>query len=225
MPVIAPPPDTFVGNPEDYYQQLGMQIAIATSGVGGAFLDISMTGAASASPPPDPTLFAMTGGFLRFYPPGTSIPSPDAFIEPQQGVLVLTTWLGDVEAQAKAFPATTPPIGRVYYVGVDAVATGGILRVETAKMSEKALRASWKSATGSAPPAATTLTDLIDAHNARVMGATGSLFVEGGTPIGAVAFDASLNAYRLTLRMTSNDASSGYVSPAPVFMGAPYYEL
>jgi hypothetical protein len=229
MPVIAPPPENFSGSAEDYYEQLPTQLAMAVSGPDGAFADFTLTGAPNAGQPPDPTLFAVTGGFVRHYPPGTSIPSPDNFIEPQQGVLMLSTWLGDIEAQTRVFPPDTPPIARVCYVGVDPVATALILRAEIDLMHDPELRASWKTGqgNGSAPPAGTLHPALVDAHKLRVMAGDASVFVTAGTAIGKAIQDqaAAVETYRFTLRMVSAGSPAAYVSPLPTFIGAPYYDL
>lgn len=227
MPVIAPPPDSFTGPPEDYYQQLEAALTLTASGANDEFLTIALTSAPNSTVPPDPALFAMTGGFVRHYPPGTIIPSPDSFSDPSAGTLVLTTWLGDIEAQARAFPPGTPPISRIYYIGVDSAATAILLRVQTATMSEAALRASWKSEQGSAAPANAPVGDLVDAHNQRVMGGTGSVFVEGGTPIGQMTKEltAAVDTYRTILRITDNGTPPAYAALPPTLIGAPYYEL
>ncbi len=229
MPVIAPPPANYQGALLDYYQQLEIDLGLAMSGPNNEFVDITLAKAANAtnSIPVDATLFAMTGGFVRHYPNGTVVPSPDSFTSPPEGVLVLTVWLEDIATQQRAFPADTPAMGYIYYVGVDQTQTSAILRTETAKMSDAALRASWKDQQGAAPAAGTTLDDLIDQHNARVMMGLGAVFVDGGTPIGKAAQDptTSVETYRFTLRMTGGGNPVTYVSPVPIFTGAPYYDL
>lgn len=225
MPIVPRAPDGTSSATQAFYQQLQVTIGLALSGPGGAFLDIMLAQAANASSSPNPTLFAMAGGFVRFYPAGAGVPSPDGFSDPAQGVLMLTPWLGDVEAQKRAFPPDTPRPGAIYYVGVDEAATKLILRDETARMSEAALRASWTEVKGAAPPPGTSPSDLIDAHNDRVMAGTGSVFVDGGTPIGKAVQDvsAAVETYRFTLRMTNLGPPIVYVSPLPAIRGAPYH--
>lgn len=227
MPIVPRAPDSASSSPQAFYQQLQVDLALAVSGPGGVFLDITLAKGANASSSPDSTLFAMTGGFVAFYPAGSTVPSPDSFSDPVRGVLVLTPWLGDVEAQKRTFPPDTPRPGRIYYVGVDEAATKPILRDETARMSDAALRASWTEAKGSAPPPGTASAALIDAHNDRVMAGTGSVFVDGRTPIGKAVQDnmAAVETYRLTLRMTNLGPPVSYVSPLPAIRGAPYYAL
>lgn len=225
LPIIAPPLATDPAAALAFYQQLQIQISLAASGPNGEFIDISLAKAGVS--PLDATLFAMTGGFVRFYAAGATIPSPDNFVDAARDILMLTTWLGDVEAQQRRFPPDTPPIGHVYYVGVDQPQTALILRAETAKMSEAALRASWKAAQSSAAPPSTTIDALVDAHNLRVMGGTGSVFVTPGTAIGraAEAVGTTVETYTFTLRTTTCGPPVSYVSPLPVFKGAPYYDL
>ncbi len=227
MPIIAPPPAGYPGSAEDYYQQLQVEVAVTLSGPNGEFADLALTRTPTGALAPDPSLFAVMGGFVRCYPAGTAIPSPDLFVEPARDSLVLTVWIDDIEAQRRAFQADTPPISRVYYVGIDAVETATLLRIETSRMSEAALRASWKSAQQTSPPPGTTTADLIDAHNLRVMNGTGALFVDGGTCIGKMTKDltAALETFRITMRMTDDGTPPVYVPPLPTFLAAPYYVL
>jgi len=223
MPIIAPPPLGFTGTPDDYYLQLQIALTLVVSGPNGEFVDIGLTRATGGSVALDPTLFAMTGGFVRHYPPGMPIPSPDGFVDAQNGVLVLATWIGDVEAQRRNFPPDTPATSRIYYVGVDLLATETMLRAEIALMHDAALRASWRDTQNTPPPA--THDALVDAHKLRVMAGAASVFVDGGTAIGKAAQDgtASAETYRFTLRMTAGGSPPAYVSPLPNFGGAPYY--
>lgn len=229
MPIIAPPPPAYQGAAVDYYQQLQIALGLAMSGPNGEFVDFTLTPAANAtsSTPLDATLFAMTGGFVRYYPLNMAVPSPDSFLAPANGVIAVTVWLDDVLAQKRAFPADTPAISRVYYVGVDLSQTTAILRSETAKMSDAALRASWKTQLNTAPPIGTTHDQLIDQHNSCVMNGSASVFVDAGTPIGKAAQDtaAAIETYKFTLRMTDSGPPMTYVSPLPTFIEAPYYEF
>jgi hypothetical protein len=227
MPIIAPPPTTFSGPPLSYYQQLQIDLQMIASGPNGEFAAFTLAPVAGASVAPDPTLFAMTGGFVGYYPPNTPIPSPDNYTDPQRGVLMLTTWLGDFEAQTRAFPPDVPATGRIYYVGVDPIETKLILRAEAEKMKEPALRASWKAQQGSAAASNTTPGALVDAHTLRVMTGQGSVFVEGGAAIGKAALDVSAAAqtYAFALRMTDCGNPMNYVSPVPLFSGIPYFVL
>jgi hypothetical protein len=226
MPVIAPRPDGFAGTPDDYYQQLQIDVALTASGPGGEFVDIALSAATGSTLGIDPTLFAMTGGFISCFPAGASIPSPDNLVDPNRDTLILTVWLGDIEAQQRKFPPGTSPLGRVYYAGIDPTGTAAILRTETAKMSDAALRASWK-AQQTTTVSGVDREALIDAHNSRVMSGTGSVFVNGGTPIGTIrpVAGASDPTYAFTLRATDAGPSPAYVSPLPVLIGAPYYGL
>lgn len=229
MPIVPPPPANYPGAPVDYYQQLQIELALAASGPNGEFLDVTMTRAPNSTntAPIDATFFAVTGGFVRYYPSGSTVPSPDNFLAPANGVIALTVWLGDVLAQQRAFPVDTPATGRIYYVGSDQSETSAFLRTETAKMSDAALRASWKDQQGSAPPAGTTSDDLIDQHHTRVMIGLGAVFVDAGTPIGKAVRDTAVTAetYKFTIRLTDNSAPMNYVSALPLFRGAPYYDL
>ena len=229
LPIVAPPPANYQGAPLAHYQLLQIQVAVATSGPNGEFVDITLAKAANAinSNPVDATLFAMTGGFVRYYPYDMAVPSPDNFTAPADGVLVLTVWIEDLTAQQHAFPPDTPAIGRIYYVGADLAQTTTILRGETARMSDAALLASWKAQLNAAPPAGTTHDQLIDKHNGFVMAGSASVFVDAGTPIGKAAQDntAAVETYKFTLRMTNGNLPIVYVSPLPTFKGAPYYDL
>ena len=229
MPMVAPPPADNQGTPLDYYQQLQIQIGLATSGPNNEFVDISLAKAANPtnSTPIDATLLAMTGGFVRYYSSGMSVPSPDNFTAPPEGVLMLKVWAADVCAQQVDFPPDTPALGRIYYVGADQTLTSTILRTETAKMSDAALRASWRDQQGTAASANTTRDQLIDQHNTRVMTGLADVFVEAGSAIGKAAQDgtATVETYKFTLRLMNCDAPIGYVSPLPIFAGAPYYDL
>lgn len=227
MPIIGPPPASFSGPPADHYLQLQIQLAVTLSGSNGEFVDFSLTHSAGGTVALDPTLFAMTGGFVRCYPPGTPIPSPDSFSDATRSVLVLTTWLGDIEAQQRGFPPDTPSIGRIYYIGIDAAATSAVLRAETDKMGDAALQASWKAEQSTSPAPGTTHNVLVDAHNQRVMAGTGAVFVDPGAAVGKAMRDAASSAetYRFALRMVSAGPPPAYVSPLPNFGGAPYYEL
>lgn len=226
MPVVSPPPANTAA-PLAYYQGLQIQVEVAASGPNGEFADITVAQAANAQNPPavNPTLFAMTGGFVRNYPKNSIVPSPDNLAAPVGGVILLKVWSGDVLAQQKVFPPDVPALGRVYYVGVDETQTNPMLRVEIAKMSIPALKASWKEQQGAPPSGATTNDDLIDQHLARVMLGHADVFVDGGTPISKAALDttAAVPTYKFTVRMTNCDAPISYVSPLPIFKGAPYY--
>ena len=226
FPVVAPPPPSFSGSPEDYYQQLPFALSTEVSGPNGEFVDITLARTGNTGPV-EATLYAMTGGFVRYYPEGMTVPSPDGFAAPAGGVLVLTTWAGDVEAQQRVFPPGTPSIGRIYYVGVDATQTALVLRTETARMSEAVLRVSWRAQQSTAPPPNTTLDALIDAHNERVMTGAGSVFVDGGSSIGKAAQDtsAAIDTFRFTLRMAASGPPPAYISPTPVILGAPFYDF
>lgn len=225
MPIIAPPPASFQGTVADYYQQLQVQLTVTIAGPNGEFLDIALAKAPNATTTPDGTLFAMTGGFVRYYPDGAAVPSPDNLTTAAGGALVLKSWADDVLAQRRAFPPGTPPISRVYYLGVDQTLTAALLRLQTARMSEAALRASWKDQIGSAPASGTTLDQLIDQHNTRVMGGLGDVFVEPATAIGTAAPGATAETFAFSLRMANCDSPAAYVSPMPTFRGAPYYDL
>jgi hypothetical protein len=229
MPIIAPPPSTYQGAALDYYQQLQLDLGLAMSGPNGEFVDFTLTKAANAtsSAPIDATLFAMTGGFVRYYPANLTVPSPDGFTAPADGVIELGVWLDDVLAQQRAFPPDTPSISRIYYVGVDLDQTTALLQNETAKMSDAALRASWKTQLNAPPPDGTTHDQLVDQHNGCVMAGLASVFVDAGTPIGKAAQDsaAPVETYLFTLRMTDSGPPMTYVSPLPSFIGAPYYDL
>jgi hypothetical protein len=227
MPVIAPPPAANTGTPLTYYQGLQLQVTVAVSGPNGEFADVTVLQAPNAQNPPavDPTFFAMTGGFVTCYPMNSAVPSPDNFAAPAGGVILLKVWSGDVLAQQKVFPPDVPALGRVYYVGFDATQTNPMLRIEVAKMSLPALKASWKDRQGTPPSASITLDDLIEHHLARVMLGSGDVFVDGGTPIGKAVLDstAAVPTYKFAMRMTNCDAPISYVSPLPILKGAPYY--
>ena len=226
MPVIAPPPDGFAGTPDDYYQQLQIDLTLAASGPSGEFVEIALAPVTGSSLAIDPTLFAMTGGFISCFPAGAVIPSPDNLVDPIRTTLVLTVWFGDIEAQQRRFPPGTPPLGRIYYVGIDPSGTAVLLRAETARMSDAALRASWK-AQQTASSSGIDRETLIDAHTARVMSGTGSVFVTGATRIGTIppVAGAAGPTYAFTLRTSDAGPSPVYVSPLPVLIGAPYYGL
>lgn len=229
MPIVAPPSVSDQGTPLAYYQQLQVQVEVTTSGPNGEFADVILAKAANAtnSTPVDATLFAMTGGFVRYYPSNMPVPSPDNFTAPADGVLVLTVWIEDVAVQQRALAPEIPAMGRIYYVGVDLTQTTTILRSETAKMSDAALRASWKAQLNAAPPSGTTHDQLIDKHNGFVMAGAASIFVDAGSPIGKAIQDnsAATETYKFTLRLTNSGSPIGYVSPLPVLRGAPYFEF
>jgi hypothetical protein len=229
MPIVAPPAGADQATALAYYQQLQIEIGLALSGPNGEFVDITLAKAANATNTNsvDATLFAITGGFARYYPGNMAVPSPDNFTAPADGVLVLTVWIEDIAAQQQAFPPDIPAIGRIYYVGVDLAETTTLLRGETARMSDAALRASWKAQLSASPPSGTTHDQLVDKHNGFVMAGAASVFVDAGTPIGKIAQDttAAVETFTFTLRMTSSDAPIAYVSPLPTFKGAPYYDL
>lgn len=229
MPVVAPPPASFTGAPLDYYQGLQIDVGVVISGPNNEYVDITLARAANSSltTPVDATLYAMTGGFVTFYPEGMQVPAPDSFEAPVNGVVVLTTWIDDVTTQQRVFPPDMPAIGRVYYVGVDLAQTALILKNETLKMSDAALRVSWKNQNGTAAPSGTTHDDLAEQHKTLVMTGLGSVFVDGGTAIGRAAQDtaAGTETYTFSLRMADSGPPMSYVSPIPVFRGVPYYEL
>lgn len=227
LPIVALPPDSFTGQPAAYYQQLQLMLDVAPSGPNDEFADIGLSPDPNGTATPDPTLFAMAGGFVRCFPAGATIPSPDGFSDPARDSLMLTVWIGDIEAQQRGFPPDTPPVARIYYVGIDAVATAATLRLQTALMSEAALRASWKAEQFTSAPSGTTPDQLIDAHNLRVMTGVGSVFVDPGTAIGKAAPDIGgpVGSFRFTLRVSAAGAPPTYVSPLPLFAGAPDFEL
>ena len=229
LPVIKAAP--VGGSPAAYYQQLQINVVVTSSGLGGEFADIAITRVANPQTPPaiDATLFAMMGGFVRYFPPGTIVPSPDNLVAPAGGVLVLQVWAADILAQERAFPPTIPSLGRVYYVGVERTATEQLLRIQVAKMSIAALIASWKDVQGAAPPQNISDDDLIDHHWARVIQAPSttthpSVFVDPGTPIGKAAQNGA-ESFQFSLRTTKCRAPISYVSPLKVFKGAPFLTL
>jgi hypothetical protein len=221
MPMIAPPTTPAdLAAPAAYYQGLPLQAAVAISGPNGEFADITVT--PNGPPTKYGTLFAMTGGFASFFPAGEAVPSPDNILAPVD-LLLLVVWPGDVLAQKKVFPPDVPALGHIYYLGADAVATKPLLRVQVDTMSTSALQASWKVHMG--PPAPTLRADLIDKHLDYVMQGRAGVFVDGGAPIGQAILDNTLAApaYKITIRMSNCDAPLSYVSPLPIFRGAPYF--
>lgn len=223
MPVIAPPTTAAdLAAPAAYYQALALQVAVAISGPNGEFADITMT--RNNPPAVDGTLFAMTGGFASFFPAGTPVPSPDNILAPVD-LLLLSVWADDVLAQKKSFPPDVPALGSIFYLGVDAVPTETLLSVQVDTMSTPALRASWKARMGTPALQGTSRADLIDKHLHYVMLGQASVFVDGGAKIGQAVLDNTLvpPACKITIRMTNCDAPISYVSPLPIFRGAPYY--
>lgn len=229
MPVVMPPPASFTGTAADYYAQAPMYVDLAASGSNGDSALITLTRAAGTGEPLEATLYAMTGGSVTFYPANATVPSPaGAFTAPAtSGVLALKVFPVDVVNQKLEFPSDTPAIGFVYYVGADPAKCHDALRIATTQMKDPELRISWLSGQGSLPDTSWTREDLIDQHVGRVMLGSADVFVTAGTPIGAAAAvpSASVETYQFTLSTINSDPPLHYISPVPLFRGAPFYDL
>ena len=227
MPVIAPPPQGFSGPFQQYYAALGLVVtATETGDVIRQGLEIKIAKAALTAAV-DGTLFAMTGGFVQYFPSGLILPTPDQQVSPAGGALELRVWIKDVDSQLKGFPAGVTPIASILYLGVQAPSVLAALQIEVAKMKEPPLRQSWKQANGgTAAPANMTVAALAADHLNRVMLGQAAVFVDGGTVLGqaALADDADPGqGVKFELQFLDAANPGAYISPAFAISGAPFY--
>ncbi|PYQ26990.1 MAG: hypothetical protein DMF56_21810 [Acidobacteria bacterium] len=137
---------------------------------------------------PFSTVFAMTGGFVSFYSDSTPFTLPGGQVLPASsssgdlGAIVLTIWGADFGQLNKGL---APELGRpvaILYRGLDKNAVSKALEGEVGKMPKRALVQSWKDGGGQGTePDQATLKQL---HLARILAGSGSVFVNGGTPLG-----------------------------------------
>lgn len=217
MPVIGPPPTTWVDTATAYYMSLGVALTVSPSGVDEG-LEVSV------SPDSSGVLFAMAGGFVRCLPAGRPLPGSTE-VAPAGGAILLDVWVADYLAQEQGFAAGVPPMKTVLYLGVQLAESETALRPQVNQMPRAVLAKSWADGNnGAAPPTGTTDDALAEAHLARVMDGSAAVFIDGGTAIGKAASAQSGSNTLGQFELRYLDGADGYVFPAPALAGAPTYD-
>lgn len=223
MPIVAPPQQQGV-TPRSHYQQIlsNTQISVnQSSGTPGLVIEVSDVQHAD--------LFAFSGGFMSFVPPGDPMPTAARDPAPGRGVVVLELHTPDFNLLRKKLrPQGIPAVTKILYLDVDpsSVQTALVSGFNSPlpRLKEKMLKAAWKRRNGSAPPPGTTRTDLQQEYAKGVVENGFFLFVEGGTDVGVMPqADVSnpSSPRRFTVRFL--DKSGVDLSPIPYTEGMPSY--
>lgn len=178
MPLIAGPPEGT--DPASHYAAIDASNTTLATFQGDNRITFNLSDQSQS------TIFAMTGGRVRFYPPGASLPDGTTESSPAGfGTVGLEPWTADVSQLAQAtpdgvVPGSEPP-AHILYSNVNATEFSNAMAPHISEMSIPALQSSW-SGGGSAPANRSPLeTDFLG----QVMTGDTFVFLPGGSAIGA----------------------------------------
>src|SRR5262245_61100545 len=215
MPMIPLPP---AGTPDPvaYYRTLNSTARVVVSGAANQGLDILLFDVAHNP------VYAVSGGYVTFFPPGAPLPTLNQEPSPGTGTLMLATWAADIGELKRVAPAGVPPWIFVFYGNVDPQSIRDNLLPVVGKLTQSFLETSWQ--VNHPGPISVPRGDLDNDFIDRLLRTEVTLFVEGGQQLGAASrVDPADRSSDTNLIFHFLDTGDGYLSPLAHLRDMPQY--